>query len=248
LIPTGSSRWLRQVPIGAMAKRGRCVSTRKERPLDVPAHGQRVVSEGKISWPTRGPNVGQRIGSTMRSGANPGTKAPANEHVHRRSSSGVVVPDSACHAGGRMQPGARCTDTISCHHRVHTRTAREGRYGLYERRGLAKSARRAGRSTCPSRGSHRVSDKPAGATCGCTFWDTSGTHVARSANENPRFTGVSGADDGTRTHDLLHGKSWRAFAPVRSCSLKPPVCSGFGSGVRTRANPSERRVQPLQPL
>ena len=75
LIPTGSSRWLRQVPIGAMAKRGRCVSTRKERPLDVPAHGQRVVSEGKISWPTRGPNVGQRIGSTMRSGANPGTKS-----------------------------------------------------------------------------------------------------------------------------------------------------------------------------
>ena len=29
------------------------------------------------------------------------SRVPANEHVQRRSSSGVVVPDSACHAGGR---------------------------------------------------------------------------------------------------------------------------------------------------
>jgi hypothetical protein len=28
-------------------------------------------------------------------------KVPANEPVQRRSSSGVVVPNSACHAGGR---------------------------------------------------------------------------------------------------------------------------------------------------
>jgi hypothetical protein len=27
-----------------------------------------------------------------------------------------------------------------------------------------------------------------------------------NAYQNPRFTGVLGADDGTRTHDLLHGK------------------------------------------
>src|SRR5687767_9043786 len=39
--------------------------------------------------------------------------------------------------------------------------------------------------------------------------------------ENPRFTGVLEADDGTRTHDLLHGKCARPFAPVRACSLKP---------------------------
>ena len=56
------------------------------------------------------------------------------------------------------------------------------------------------------------------------------------------------ADDGTRTHDLLHGKCSRPFAPVRGRSLKPPVCSDFGWGERTAANPNERRVQPLQPL
>jgi hypothetical protein len=60
-----------------------------------------VVSEGRISWPTRGPNVGWTIGSTMRSGVRRGMKEPANEGVQRRSSSDVVVPDSACHAGGR---------------------------------------------------------------------------------------------------------------------------------------------------
>jgi hypothetical protein len=36
------------------------------------------------------------------------------------------------------------------------------------------------------------------------------------------------ADDGTRTHDLLHGKGWRAFAPVRARSPKRLVCSDFG--------------------
>jgi hypothetical protein len=56
------------------------------------------------------------------------------------------------------------------------------------------------------------------------------------------------ADDGTRTHDLLHGKDWQAFAPVRLCSLKPLVCSEFEERKRTEAKPSERRVQPLQPL
>ena len=37
-------------------------------------------------------------------------------------------------------------------------------------------------------------------------WDSSGTHVVSLQNKNPRFTGVLEADDGTRTHDLLHGK------------------------------------------
>jgi hypothetical protein len=43
--------------------------------------------------------------------------------------------------------------------------------------------------------------------------------VATLENKNPRFTGVLGADDGTRTHDLLHGKGWaaasRAFSLLR---------------------------------
>jgi hypothetical protein len=33
-----------------------------------------------------------------------------------------------------------------------------------------------------------------------------GTQVAISSNTNPRLSGVFEADDGTRTHDLLHGK------------------------------------------
>ncbi len=37
----------------------------------------------------------------MRPPADPGSKCPANEPVRRSSSPGVVVPDSACHAGGR---------------------------------------------------------------------------------------------------------------------------------------------------
>src|SRR5215471_1773951 len=70
------------------------------------------------------------------------------------------------------------------------------------------------------------------------------------SEETPKDAVLQGtqADDGTRTHDLLHGKCRRAFAPVRSRSPKPDVCSGFGCAKRTRPNPSERRVQPLQPL
>jgi hypothetical protein len=64
----------------------------------------------------------------------------------------------------------------------------------------------------------------------------------------PDFQGFLEADDGTRTHDLLHGKAWRAFAPVRVRSLNLLFSSSFASSERTAANPSERRVQPLQPL
>ncbi len=45
-----------------------------------------------------------------------------------------------------------------------------------------------------------------------------------------------------------HGKRSRPFAPFRARSLKPPVCSDYGSGERTAANLTERRLQPLQPL
>jgi hypothetical protein len=55
------------------------------------------------------------------------------------------------------------------------------------------------------------------------------------------------ADDGTRTHDLLHGKCQRPVAPVRARSLKPPVCRSFRAGERTEPNPSERRTLPSLP-
>jgi len=74
-----------------------------------------------------------------------------------------------------------------------------------------------------------------------TLWDSFGTHVVYSQNENPRFPGVLGADDGTRTHDLLHGKEWRAFAPVRVSSPKPVIFRGL----RLRqANASEPERTP----
>jgi hypothetical protein len=74
-----------------------------------------------------------------------------------------------------------------------------------------------------------------------SLWDTSGTHVALTANKNPRFTGVLEADEGTRTLDLLHGKCERPFASVRAGSLKPADCRVSRPSERTRPNPSERR-------
>jgi len=50
----------------------------------------------------------------MRSGDASTQKRPANEVVQARSSSGIVVPESACHAGGRgfeSRP-SRSTDAI----------------------------------------------------------------------------------------------------------------------------------------
>jgi hypothetical protein len=69
--------------------------------LDRFAVRHRVVYDGKISWPTRGPNVDWTIGSTMRHRAGWYGKRPAKDVVQRSTSPSVVVPDSACHAGGR---------------------------------------------------------------------------------------------------------------------------------------------------
>ena len=63
--------------------------------------GATLSIEDKIRRPTRGPNVAWTIGSTMRSGVAARAQVPANETVRRTSSAAVVVPDSACHAGGR---------------------------------------------------------------------------------------------------------------------------------------------------
>jgi hypothetical protein len=49
-----------------------------------------------------------------------------------------------------------------------------------------------------------------------SLWDSSGTHVASFPNKNHRFTGILGADDGTRTHDLLHGKQKAAVGRPRA--------------------------------
>ena len=64
--------------------------------------------------------------------------------------------------------------------------------------------------------------------------------VVSGESESPAFAGLSvEADEGTRTLDLLHGKSTQTFAPVRSRSLKRPICRAFSKSTeheRTRAN------------
>jgi hypothetical protein len=58
----------------------------------------------------------------------------------------------------------------------------------------------------PETGPCRLNAYVCGRSFEASLWDSSGTHVVCTSNKNPRFTGVLGADDGTRTHDLLHGK------------------------------------------
>src|SRR3954447_10153727 len=60
-------------------------------------------------------------------------------------------------------------------------------------------------SSLPLVSRHLLLIRP-GAVVRRRFWDSSGTHAAFQKNRNPRFTGALEADDGTRTHDLLHGK------------------------------------------
>jgi hypothetical protein len=88
-----------KLPIGA--HRNEELERRTSMDIRHPQWSMLVVTPDNISWPTRGPNVDATIGSTMRSRAASGRKAPVNETIRRSSSPGVVVPDSACHAGGR---------------------------------------------------------------------------------------------------------------------------------------------------
>jgi hypothetical protein len=61
----------------------------------------RVVTPDNTSWPTRGRTSMRRLAQPCEAGAPSGRKAPVTEAIRRSSSPGVVVPDSACHAGGR---------------------------------------------------------------------------------------------------------------------------------------------------
>jgi hypothetical protein len=60
------------------------------------------------------------------------------------------------------------------------------------------------------------------------------------------FAGPLEADAGTRTHDLLHGKCERPFAPVRARSLKPPI-AGFLSARPNGSELERRRTLPFLP-
>jgi hypothetical protein len=89
---------------------------------------------------------------------------------------------------------------------------------------------------------------PRSPLCGFHRALSMGRACKPSRTEHPARCGAfAKADDGTRTHDLLHGKSERPFAAVRARSLKPAVCRGFHASERTRPNPSERRTLPSLP-
>jgi zinc-ribbon domain len=84
-------------------------------------------------------------------------------------------------------------------------------------------------------------------------WPGRARRRGAGVNDNPKRRkpctrrAFLGADDGTRTHDLLHGKCERPSAPVRARSLKPKVYRDFRTSERTRPNPSERRTLPFLP-
>ena len=86
-------------PIGAHLGRRSIGSRRGDRHLAI---------SGRLlpSWPnSRGPLVAQtsigRLAQPSGAGLTRESTSPANEAVRRGSSLGVVLPDSACHAGGR---------------------------------------------------------------------------------------------------------------------------------------------------
>jgi hypothetical protein len=62
------------IPCEGTALRHR-VDPPADREPAVEIHGFGVVSGGKFSWPTRGPNVGETIGSAMQNGARRGIKS-----------------------------------------------------------------------------------------------------------------------------------------------------------------------------
>jgi hypothetical protein len=159
---------------------------------------------------------------------------PSESLAVRLSQEGPTRPP-ACHVGGRGSP---------LHGTDHAERLREWpwrRSALLVRK---QPPRQAGFSQPRLRLSRCASCGGAVQNAGLesSLWDTSGTHVAMTANKNPRFTGVLEADEGTRTLDLLHGKCARCsdlFARVRS---KPLVCRTL-----VRASERERTRTSAQP-
>jgi hypothetical protein len=99
----------------------------------------------------------------------------------------------------------------------------------------------------PSRDRRQRSPRPQPAPLLKVRPRTKGSLHGVTACQKPPIYGGFRSDDGTRTHDLLHGKCRRAFAPVRARSLKRLDCRTFPRIERTRPHPSERRPLPFLP-
>ncbi len=89
-----------KLPIGAHRKE----ELKRRSSMDIRHPRWSMVGESRLTT-FRGPLVAQtsmrRLAQPCEAGAASGRKAPVNEAIRRSSSPGVVVPDSACHAGGR---------------------------------------------------------------------------------------------------------------------------------------------------
>ncbi len=74
------------------------------------------------------------------------------------------------------------------------------------------------------------------------FLGQSSVHRCQCDEQNTGICSTFRTDDGARTHDLLHGKCERPFAPVRARSLKQLFCR-----VRVQASERERTRANAEP-
>ena len=148
----------------------------------------------------RGPLVAQtsvgRLAQPCGAGLTPELKSPANVAVERRSSPGVVAPDSACHAGGRGFESRRSRLTLC--------------------RGLAAAASPRARPAQPGRVSRGLV-VPAAPPPRAGTRDAAGTrgsvHAARRASDGRARTPSAAATAGRAAFEL--GRLGRIAVAVR---------------------------------
>jgi hypothetical protein len=126
-------------------------------------------------------------GRAPRAGARPAVAARAE------GDAGDPGRPRAARAGEGLRPSGRGGDR---HAPANTRNeAIGGTSPARKRRSLTRRSRAAGAATSPGRGALPRS------------WGQSSVHRCPNNEQNLRICRDSKADDGTRTHDLLHGKS-----------------------------------------
>jgi hypothetical protein len=79
---------------------GSWLSVRRQRRPSPPRRGA-LSTKARFRGPLVAQTSIERLAQPCGAGLTPRSKGPANEAVQRSSSPSVVVPDSACHAGGR---------------------------------------------------------------------------------------------------------------------------------------------------
>jgi hypothetical protein len=109
----GSSR---RPPIAPFFPRDSARRRRPARPTRSRPSAQLIRAEGAVgSWPKPGPNVRNRPGRDPRRDGHLPRKIPASPCVCKRSSSPVITPGTACHAGGRGFESRRSRSLVCLH-------------------------------------------------------------------------------------------------------------------------------------